>query len=257
MARGRELSHRDLARSVLLDHFDRERVLDLYEAAPGDEIASGKFANLASSAALAANTFGPGLSHPETFNNAFGSLTVLNVDLEAVVRFPWRGGRHPCLDALLTSEDTFVGIESKRYEPFRSKSRPEFSSAFDRPVWDQLERFNAVRLALKTEDLKYKHLDAAQLIKHALGLYAQAANASRKAVLVYLFAEPDEWPDGQPVSEHAKQSHRAEVSDFSRRVSGDAVEFRAISYRELFDNWRGLGGAISDHAGCLADHFDV
>jgi hypothetical protein len=43
------------------------------------------------------------------------------VNLEQVVRFPWAGGYHPCLDALIETRSALIGVESKRYEPFRAK----------------------------------------------------------------------------------------------------------------------------------------
>jgi hypothetical protein len=52
-----------------------------------------------------------------------------------MVRFPWNGGRHPCLDVLVTTVSVLLGIESKRYEPFRAKAVTTLSDAYWRPVW--------------------------------------------------------------------------------------------------------------------------
>lgn len=49
---------------ALLAHLDHAAILKAYQAAPGDELGSGKFNNPASSAALAANVFGYFLSDP-------------------------------------------------------------------------------------------------------------------------------------------------------------------------------------------------
>ena len=46
------------ARAALLDHLPKDAILARYQAAGGQELISGKFANPESSAALAANAFG-------------------------------------------------------------------------------------------------------------------------------------------------------------------------------------------------------
>jgi len=70
-----------------------------YEAAPGDEIASGKFLSPESSSALAANAFGLFLDRPDALPTLPGcddlGWPATSVRLEAMVRFPWAGGRHP------------------------------------------------------------------------------------------------------------------------------------------------------------------
>jgi len=115
-----------------------------YAGAPGNEIESGKLASPESSAALAANTFGLFLDRPAQLPPLPGGQDwgwpALSVRLEAIVRFPWQGGRHPCLDVLVETATTLIGIESKRYESFRGKSEPDFSEAYWRPVWGEALR---------------------------------------------------------------------------------------------------------------------
>src|SRR5882724_4866901 len=89
----------------LLPGVPLHRVLACYAAAGGNEIESGKFASLESSSALAANTFGFFLDRagdlpPLPGCEALG-WPATEVTLEALMRFPWSGGRHPCLDALV------------------------------------------------------------------------------------------------------------------------------------------------------------
>ena len=38
-------------------------------------------------------------------------------------------GWHPCLDLLIETDTALIGVESKRYEPFRSKSKTRLSEA--------------------------------------------------------------------------------------------------------------------------------
>ena len=203
--------------------------------------------------------FGPGIAEPAIFDHAPGvaSGAVQALSLEAVVRFPWAGGRHPCLDALLRGPGWLTGVESKRYEPFRGKARPAFSDAFDRPVWTGIEGYDRLRKAVLSGAQTFKHLDATQLIKHALALQAEAGRQGERARLVYLYAEPQAWPDGKSVDAGAIQRHRVEAAAFAEAVSGDAVEFESMSYRALLQRWTSQAGALRDHADAMVSAFDL
>src|ERR1700730_12975221 len=87
-----------------LPHLPKDLILRAYAAAPGKELESGKFASPESSAALAGNVFGFFLPDVETLEALPRCLCAAGaklLGLEVIVRFPWRGGRHPCLDALI------------------------------------------------------------------------------------------------------------------------------------------------------------
>jgi hypothetical protein len=122
-----------------------------YDAAPGNEFASGKFANPESSAALVANAFGYFLNCPELLPPLPATETfrwpASSVKLEACLRFPWSGRRHPYLDVVLETDKDFIGIESKRFEPFRSAHKADLSEAYWRPVWGaKMGRFEACEM---------------------------------------------------------------------------------------------------------------
>ena len=36
------------------------------------------------------------------------------------MRFPWRGGRHPCLDVLITTETALIGVEFRKKPHIRT-----------------------------------------------------------------------------------------------------------------------------------------
>ena len=102
-----------------------------FQASPGNEIDSKKFEH-----PLAANTFGWFLSRPDRMPAIFGQPSerpAVEVRLEAEMRFPWSGGLHAWLDAVVVTKSLLIGIESKRYEPYRSKPKVGFSPAYDRP----------------------------------------------------------------------------------------------------------------------------
>ncbi|MCY4613766.1 MAG: hypothetical protein OXB94_09115 [Nitrospira sp.] len=114
----------------------------IFNAAAGNEIASGKFDNPESSASLAANAFGFFLNRPRDLSPLLDCDRVVwparSLSLEATVRFPWSGGRHPVLDCLVTTVSALIGIESKRFEPFRGKKAASFCDAYWREVWGVL-----------------------------------------------------------------------------------------------------------------------
>ena len=144
----------------------------IYNAAPGNEIKSGKFDSPESSAALAANAFGFFLKRawdlpplPDCSRKAWPARSL---SLEAKVRFPWRGGSHPVLDCLVTTPSALTSVESKRFEPFRSKKPASFSDAYWRRCWgDRMKGYEGVRDKPRKPGLLYAFVDAAQLVKHA------------------------------------------------------------------------------------------
>lgn len=203
--------------------------------AGGDEIGSGKFAHPESSAALAANAFGWFVDRPAFLPSLPGTEAAgqpERVEIEYCARFPWAGGRHPWLDAAIVTATHIIGVESKRFEPFRDLKTSRFSMAYDKSVWgDQMERYGIVRAALRSGAVQYRHLDAAQLVKHAYGLVTEGRRIERKPFLFYLYAEPA-LRNGQPIPEEDRERHRGEIVDFATRVAGDEVEFGFSSYRQ-------------------------
>ncbi len=112
-----------------------------------------------------------------------------------------------------------------------------FSPAYLRPVWgEDMRGFLSQRDLLMGAGGAYASLDAAQLVKHALGLATQARKRGKRAVLVYLHAEPGGWPDGRPIAAKKIIAHRLECTGFATAVANDFVAFRATDYRRLLSN---------------------
>jgi hypothetical protein len=167
-----------------------------------------------------------------------------SVEPEAVVRFPWRGGRHPCLDVLVVTGDALVGVESKRFEPFRNISVGEMSTAYWRPMWgSKMAGYECCRDEIRDYGGgRFARLDVAQLVKHAFALRTTVHNvakwAEKRPVLYYLYAEPERWPDGRgAVPAEDRLRHRAEIAAFSEMLAGDEVSFLSCSYSELLADW--------------------
>lgn len=234
-----------------------EAILAALSRSPGNELASGKFDSPESSAALAVNAFGWFLEKPRSMLPLPGVPMGLPVALviEAEMRFPWSGGRHPWLDAAITTETTLVGVESKRYEPFRPGKTSSFSEAFDSRDWGKgMARYKAMRLALSEGRQSYRCLDAVQLVKHAYGLRTQGVKRGLGAVLVYLHAAPATWASGKPVSPEVIARHEAEIADFARAVKGDDVSFVALRWSDLLADWASVP-ALTAHAKAIRARF--
>lgn len=246
-------------RQALLPELPVEAVYEAYAGAAGKEL-DGKFFEPRSSSALAANAFGFFLNRPELLPPLPGTEAydwpARALSLEAVVRFPWAGGRHPHLDVLITTASALIGIESKRYEPFDDPGAAEWSEAYWRDCWgDLMAHYMAVRDSLRPP-LRFDHLGATQLVKHAFGLRTQAHKRGLKAVLVYLYAEPSAWPDGTAIPSGTHEAHRREIERFADLVSGDEVEFVSCSYSDLLNCWRRSELVeLRAHANCLATAF--
>lgn len=238
----------------------------IFNSAAGNEIGSGKFDSPESSAALAANSFGFFLKIPSRLPPLPGceneNWPARSIDLEAMIRFPWRGGRHPVLDCVVTTPSALIGIESKRFEPYRTKSPSRLSDAYWRPVWgDHMKGYESVRDELRDDPDRYSRLDGAQLFKHAFALRS-AVHRSRKCegltpYLFYIFAEPEIWPrNSKPIAPELKSRHLQEAEQFSAAVAGDEVRFVSCTYRQLLRTWSNdAEGSIRSHANAIADKF--
>ncbi len=245
-----------------------EEIERIFNAAPGNEIVSGKFDSLESSAALAANAFGFFLNRerdlPPLPKCDRVDWTGLSLSLEQEVRFPWRGGRHPVLDVLVIARSAFIGIESKRFEPFRGKTSSTFSDAYWRPVWgSRMKGYERIRDQLREDGQLYACLDTAQLVKHALALRTAVTRipeyASLTPILFYVYAEPEFWPkNGKPVKEKDKIMHQAEIERFANEVARDEVQFIACPYTDVLRSWKeSKDSRIREHAEAVIERFAV
>jgi hypothetical protein len=200
----------------------------------GDDLGSGagceldgKLRAAHSSAALAVNSFGPW--REEASNLRIGTVTGFKtIRFETVCPTGLRG-TPPHLD-LLADGDSPVAIESKCTE-WMTPKESTFSSSYDKlkashghsPWFHQIA-------SLREQPKRYSFLDAAQLVKHALGL--TTLYGTRDVRLVYLYWEPSNavsWPQCA--------AHRAEADDLAARVRDSNVMLNPMSYRELWSEW--------------------
>ena len=238
----------------------------ILNAAPGNEIGTGKFDSPESSAALAVNAFGFFLRRASDLPPLPGCEEEIwparSLFIEAGLRFPWRGGRHPVLDCLVETPSALIGIESKRFEPFRSRRPSPLSDAYWCPVWgDQMGGYERVRDGLRDNPERFAHLDAAQLFKHAFALRSEVYRRERRRpfrpILFYLYAEPEVWPaSGEAVDERAKARHRNEIETFGAVVVDDEVSFVSCPWRRILAAWADQpDNCIRAHAQAVTARF--
>lgn len=243
----------DLA-SHLLPGVPVERVAAALGSAAGKELASGKFGSPRSSSSLAVNGFGLFLEDP-TALPAFPSLSDLNwpalsIEIERQMRFPWSGGRHPWLDVAVETATHLIGVESKRFEPFRDSKKAKLSPKYSSYRWDEsMEPWCTMRDRLLAEPSAFRRLDAAQLVKHGYGLVTEARRRGKQPVLLYLYAEPTE---GLAIPAEAFSVHRSEIASFAQGVTGSRVRFAACSWREWLATFP---SELSNHADRIIARF--
>jgi hypothetical protein len=232
-------------------------ILAALAKAGGNEIESGKLNSPESSAALAVNAFGWFLTRPADLP-PFPQLSdidwpAVRVDVERQMRFPWSGGRHPWLDAAIETGKHLIGVESKRFEPFRDTKTVNLSEAYDRDVWgEQMSPFASMRDVLR-QSCSFVHLDAAQLVKHAFGLVTEGRRVGKAPTLLYLYAEPEVRGTSVIPAENIGR-HRSEIAAFADAVSSAEVRFAACSYRDWLASWP---ESIRSHADELSGRFKV
>jgi len=149
-------------------------------------------------------------------------------------------GTPPHLDVVLPQgDDRIFAIESKYTEWLSPKSslKPVFREAYlsdEANLWAGVGLPGCQRLAQDMQDQKtfFMHLDAAQLLKHALGLAKQKGAIFSLGYLYYDWA----CEEGEV--------HRREIETFQRRV-GEEIPFVPMPYQTLFR--RLIEACGSDH----------
>ena len=151
-------------------------------------------------------------------------------------------GKPPNLDVIFELQNgSVVGIESKftewlspkptRKPPFKEKYFPAGLGA-----WEKVGLQETQRLAeeVQSKELVFRHLDAPQLMKHALGL---ATHCGSKFRLLYVYFDAP----GQEGDAHLK-----EIDVFTERLMSE-LGFRAFSYQGIIGELQGSSGMPNDY----------
>jgi len=195
------------------------------------------FCAIHSSACLCVNSFANVKRNPHRFS-------FIDLSDFSIAKFEEKlktGISTPNLDFYLENKTHCIGIESK-FTEYLEKKLPN-SLGKDKKYGNLTQYINRfkelsnVPSGFKESVFEYYimkkdklYLDVAQLIKHTLGLLNRQAETGKKAVLVYVYWEPENT-DG--VVLYAQ--HRKEIEEFRNRI-GTFIDFEAMSYKEFWDS---------------------
>ena len=178
-----------------------------------------------SSTALVASAFAPWRTRPDALLLAgLGPFTALR--LEERLHIP-HGGGTPNLDVALDGPDGLVGIESKLTEHL-APSRPRaWKDAYRRPAMAAALAGGWATTFRDLLDGRWvpRHLDAGQLVRHALSL-------RRAGHLVLLHWEPENADEHPEIA-----THRAEVAELTKRVGDAAPHLHVLTIEDLLGGW--------------------
>jgi hypothetical protein len=195
-----------------------------------------------SSTALVASAFAPWRGHPADLPLAdLGPFSDLR--LEERLHIP-HGGGTPNLDVALDGPTGLVGVESKLTEHLEPRAPRRWRPAYHRPAMAA-----ALDGGWRTtfEDLLAgrwapRHLDAGQLVRHALSL-------RRTGHLVLVYWEPLDGDDHAEVL-----THRAEVAELLERVGDAPPQLRALTWSQMLDAWEAL---LPRHVAALRARYET
>ena len=243
---------------ICLDGVPAEHIFNRLNSAAGNEIETGKIFSNRSSSALCINAFGWFIDKPELLAPIAGLSDIdwpaISIDVECELRFPWRGGKSPWLDAVIETNQYLIGVESKRYEPYTKSTPAKMSEAYWRDVWgDNMEGYKAERDKFKDIPKHYKHLNSRQLVAHSLGIKTQALKKGKKPVLLYIYTDKVVSSPVKVTPEQVRL-HAKEISEFSDSVDKNEVKFLALSYAEWINSF---AKELSAHEQNLNRSFDL
>jgi hypothetical protein len=221
----------DAARNLLLPLSPAARTA--FEAGAGSELA--KMGSLISSSALAFNFFGP---FEQDAARRHALARAMDLDQEILeLHFERKcpagmAGTPPHLDVLLDLGTLVMGIESKFTEWLVPKASK--TAAFDlrylqrrEKLWETagLPRSQQLAEAIASGELQFAHVDALQLLKHALGL---RACFGERAALAYVYLErPGE----------VGTAHVRELDTFTSALAPE-LGFQSWTYQDIFTGLR-------------------
>jgi hypothetical protein len=142
-------------------------------------------------------------------------------------------GTPPHLDVLAEGGQNVVAVESKCTE-YLGEQVASFKDVYQAKVLELADDSWAAEYTRLVENpTRFRFLNAAQLIKHYLGIKNQLGGL--RSVLLYLY-----WEPSNPEKSAVFAAHRDEIARFSKGLSDANVQFQALSYPELWSNWETL-----------------
>jgi len=223
-------------RDALIDGASAEAIEKELNRGSGNELNGNppKFCAAYSSSALCVNSFSAVQANPSLLEfgghrnfTKFGFEQKLPTGLQ---------GTAPTLDFTATSQTCILGLESKFLETFDNR-KPAFvekyQEAFHNCGCGVLE---TAYHSIREQPSEFQHLDAAQLMKHALGIakfQPHGEDSIKHRILGHVFWEPDNRSEVWSC-----HHHREELKRFEDLVKGSQVTFVSTSYATLWKSWQ-------------------
>ena len=212
-----------------------------------------KMKALHSSSALAVNVFDSWVEGDKSALQAALQLDTAITAISFEAQYPTNlTGNPPNLDVTLELADGFtIGIESKFSEWLtpKSASKEPFKSKYF-PGEDGLWKMNGLpksqRLAvqMKVGARQFRYLDAAQLLKHALGMATQLGD---RFSLFYIYLD---W-SGKESAMHAE-----EIDQFADLIDPE-LGFRVITYQQLFSCFKDTSDVDAEYLEYVSKRYGV
>jgi hypothetical protein len=214
-----------------------------FQGGDGKELGNGKTPGriqaVHSSSALACNMFHYWQSLKEYAPIAEAcQIPSINIeDLEFEAKLPISNDvdrskfkKDPNIDVLISySKGKYkaTGIECKFGEAYSNYGHDGLKSVYIQfnELWDDIPNIFSLAKSISPDDLLFRYLHVAQLIKHILGL-KHAFGKDRFCLLYVWYDIP--FDDGY--------HHRHEIEQFAEVVKRDDINFQAITYQEVILN---------------------
>ena len=193
-----------------------------------------KFLAVYSSCALCVNNFAL-IKYYKDNVTLFGSSGFIKAEFEKENPTYVRGNNPSYPDFYLENDKIMIGIESKFTEHFEHKlvhtninlnsyhNHQKLLTNLDPRLNDVIKFYIDCKEAL--------YLDAAQLIKHMVGL-SWASKNNKKAKLVYLYWIPSNYMDKEIYEIY--QKHEEELKTFKDQIKNLPIYFESYSYLEFW-----------------------
>jgi hypothetical protein len=156
-------------------------------------------------------------------------------------------GTPPTLDLVLKAGECLWAVESKFTEPYQSHAHDapfrESYFAKGRKRWAEVDLPRCQELAetMHCGSRRFARLDAAQLMKHALGV----RHACPSGELLFLWYDVD--------TPEARELER-EIAEFASAVDG-ALGFRALRYQDVLPRLLGEEAACREYRGYTSERY--
>lgn len=227
------------------------------EIGSGKELGSdrnpGKLAAPWSSSALAVNVFEYWRDRDRSpLAKALECADITDLKLEQRLETGFSNRAPANLDVMLKTDTQDIGVESKFCEPYGGARHGGFRATYLRhdpdERWLGLQHLRTVAHAIDERTLKFKRLDAPQLIKHALAMQRQSSKTGRPFHLLLLWY----CPDG---THFATREMQDEILILADAMRADGIAFLAQTYQSLFERLRTFSSQHSEYVTYLAARY--